>query len=100
MADQPSNIRGPLIDLDGVLYVGGDVIPGAKVSMDESTRMGIQRRYVTNTTTRTAAAVASKPGKTGFDDLWVFQGIDHLENGYARLVFTPPHGSVTSTRPK
>ena len=67
MADRPSNIRGLLIDLDGVLYVGGDVIPGAKEALDALKRMGIQRRFVTNTTTRTAAAVVDKLGKLGFD---------------------------------
>ncbi len=67
MAANHSNIRGLLIDLDGVLYVGGDMIPGAKESLDALKRMGIQRRFVTNTTTRTAAAVVEKLGKLGFD---------------------------------
>lgn len=67
MSPMPPNLRGLLIDLDGVLYVGGEVIPGAREALDRLASMGVQRRFVTNTTTRTAGAVVSKLQKLGFD---------------------------------
>ena len=60
------NIRGLLIDLDGVLYVGGEAIPGAREALEALDDAGIARRFVTNTTTRTAAEVVEKLERLGF----------------------------------
>jgi len=61
-----SDIKGLLIDLDGVLYVGGEAIPGAREALDRLGETGIARRFVTNTTTRTAGEVAAKLADLGF----------------------------------
>jgi len=55
-----NSIQGLLIDLDGVLYVGGQAIPGAREALEQFEEMGIACRFVTNTTTRTAEEVADK----------------------------------------
>ena len=62
-----SNTRGLLIDLDGVLYVGETPVPGAREVLTQLREAGIPRRFLTNTTTRTAAAVVQKLNRLGFD---------------------------------
>ena len=61
------DIHGLLIDLDGVLYVGDGAIDGARQALEDLAERGIKRRFVTNTTTRTAAEVVEKLHKLGFD---------------------------------
>lgn len=63
----PEEIHGLLIDLDGVLYVGDRPIEGAREALDELAGRGIDRRFVTNTTTRTADEVVAKIRKLGFE---------------------------------
>lgn len=62
-----SDIRGLLIDLDGVLYVADTPVPGAQGVIGRLAAEGIPRRYLTNTTTRTAASVLEKLQRLGFD---------------------------------
>lgn len=62
-----SGIRGLLIDLDGVLYVADTPVPGAQGVIERLTAEDIPRRYLTNTTTCTAASVLEKLQKLGFD---------------------------------
>ena len=45
-------MRGVLLDLDGVLYVGDEPVPGAAAAVDWLEREGIPHRYLTNTTSR------------------------------------------------
>ncbi|MGB0372270.1 MAG: TIGR01458 family HAD-type hydrolase [Opitutales bacterium] len=59
-------ISGLLVDLDGVLYVGGEVIPGAIEALDKLREQRIPFRFVTNTTTRTAESLVRKLGRLGF----------------------------------
>jgi HAD superfamily hydrolase (TIGR01450 family) len=49
---------GLLLDLDGVIYIGADPVPGAVEALDECARAGVQLRYVTNNASRTTRAVA------------------------------------------
>ena len=53
MSSSPSEalrgVRGLLIDLDGVVVLRGQAIPGAPEALDELTRRGIPFRIVTNT---------------------------------------------------
>jgi HAD superfamily hydrolase (TIGR01458 family) len=58
-------IRGLLIDLDGVLYVGGAPVPGA-VAAVRRLPAGLPRCYLTNTTTKSAAALRKKLTDMGF----------------------------------
>jgi hypothetical protein len=62
----PTTIHGLLIDLDGVLYVGETPVPGAQQVLKRLDDENIPRRYLTNTTTRTAASVVQKLRRLGF----------------------------------
>lgn len=58
---------GLLIDIDGVLTVSWEALPGAVDVWDEVRRQGVALRCLTNTTSRTRSAVASALGEAGFD---------------------------------
>ena len=60
MRIQEREIRGLLIDLDGVLYVGGKPIPGAVEIVRQLESIGMPRCYLTNTTTKSAASLQQK----------------------------------------
>ncbi len=59
-------VKGLLIDLDGVLYVGHEAIPGAAAKLRELSERGLPWRLVTNTTTRSRAALVHDLGSLGF----------------------------------
>lgn len=63
----PTETKGLLIDLDGVLYVGESPVPGAREVLEQLKAKDIPRRFLTNTTTRTAASVVQKLGRLGFE---------------------------------
>lgn len=63
---QDRTIRGLLIDLDGVLYVGSKAIAGAVAKVDELGRIEFPHLYVTNTTTHSRDALAAKLAALGF----------------------------------
>jgi glycerol 3-phosphatase-2 len=48
-----------LLDLDGVVYIGGAPIPGAPEALHKAKRQGMHLAYVTNNASRTPAAVAA-----------------------------------------
>ena len=64
---QLTEIHGLLIDLDGVLYVGETPVPGAQDLLTQLADREIPRRFLTNTTTRTASSVVQKLKRLGFD---------------------------------
>jgi HAD superfamily hydrolase (TIGR01458 family) len=49
-----------LLDIDGVLHVSGEPIPGAARAVNELREAGHRLRFVTNTTTRTRAVLAGE----------------------------------------
>ncbi len=59
-------IRGWLVDLDGVLYVGGQPIPGAVEAIHQLDAARMPRCYLTNTTTRSTASLRRKLQDLGF----------------------------------
>jgi HAD superfamily hydrolase (TIGR01458 family) len=59
-------IQGLLIDLDGVLYVGETPVTGTQEVLNKLKERNIPRRYLTNTTTRTADSVVQKLRRLGF----------------------------------
>ena len=59
-------IKAVLFDLDGVLYVGDEPIPGAGEALERIAAAGLQRAFVTNTTTRPAREVWEKLQRLGF----------------------------------
>ncbi len=60
-------IEGLLIDLDGVLYIGDKEVSGARGALADLRERGLECRFVTNTTTCTAAEVGDKLERLGFD---------------------------------
>ncbi|MEO6606170.1 MAG: HAD-IIA family hydrolase [Aeromicrobium sp.] len=48
-----------LLDLDGVVYVGADAVPGAVDSLTAAGSAGMKLAYITNNASRTAADVAN-----------------------------------------
>lgn len=61
------DIRGVLIDLDGVLYQGGKAIPGARRTTDYLTEHNIPFRCVSNTTRKCQETICSQLSGMGFD---------------------------------
>ncbi|CDH45628.1 TIGR01458 family HAD-type hydrolase [Candidatus Contendibacter odensensis] len=60
-------INGVLIDLEGVLYVGGYPLPGAREALLSLRAAGIPMRFVTNTTRLTRAAIVNRLELMGLD---------------------------------
>lgn len=58
-------MRGLLLDLDGVFYVGDDPVPGAVETAQWLRRGQVPHLYVTNTTSRPRAAVAATLARLG-----------------------------------
>ena len=61
------DIRGLLIDLDGVLYVGSQVVEGAREAIGFLTNNGYSFRCISNTTRKSRHSVASHLSSLGFD---------------------------------
>ena len=59
-------IRALLIDLDGVLYVEDEPIPGAKQAVDSFREAGLRLRFVTNTTARSRRQTLQRLERLGF----------------------------------
>ena len=60
------DLQALLIDLDGVLYVGDDPIPGAPDAVAALRRRGLALRFVTNTTAHPRAHVLQSLHRLGF----------------------------------
>jgi HAD superfamily hydrolase (TIGR01458 family) len=56
-----------LLDLDGTLYVGNQVIPGALSALQDLRHLKISLRFLTNTTTKTQAQLLAQMRALGFD---------------------------------
>ncbi len=61
----PSAPRGVLLDLDGVLYVGDRLLPGARETLGWLEARGIQRRFLTNTSTKSVGELVEKLNRLG-----------------------------------
>jgi|GEM_PF-4729 len=59
-------IKGVLLDLSGVLYVGGTVLPGAREALQRLQASGLPIRYVTNTSRSPRRRVYDKLCGMGF----------------------------------
>ena len=53
-------MRGLLLDLDGVVYVGNEPVPGSAGMIAWLVREGFPYRYLTNTTSRPRQAIVEK----------------------------------------
>lgn len=54
------DVRGVLLDLDGVVYVGDEPVAGAAATVEWLAREGIPYLFLTNTTSRPRASIAQK----------------------------------------
>ena len=61
-----SSVRVVLIDLDGVLYVEHEPVPGAHEAVERLRDGGRVSRFVTNTTSRSRPATLEKLRRLGF----------------------------------
>lgn len=60
-------VRGILFDLDGVIYVGDEMIAGADEALEWVNSQGIAHLFVTNTTSRPREALCRKLAAMGID---------------------------------
>ncbi len=67
MAERLEGIDAVLLDLDGVLYVEGEPIPGARESVASLRAAGLALRFVTNTTARSRPQTLAKLTALGFE---------------------------------
>ena len=74
-------IRGFLIDLDGVLYIGDHPIAGAQAAIDDLMQKNYIFRFVSNTTRKCRKTIASRLSAMGFD----------IPEEY---IFTPPLAAI------
>ena len=68
-----------LLDLDGVVYLGGHPIAGAAEALDKADAAGMRLAFVTNNASRTPSAVAAQ--LTGLGVRRQRRGRDHLGAG-------------------
>ena len=61
------DLEALLIDLDGVLYVEDEPLPGAADAVEELRSAGLGLRFVTNTTARSRAQTLDKLERLGFE---------------------------------
>ena len=67
MTARTDRIGGLLLDIDGVLVVSWEPIPGAPDALDRLRGAGVPVRLITNTTTVTRAGIADALRRAGFD---------------------------------
>lgn len=65
MADL-GKVKGVLLDMDGVLYVAAQAIPGASEAVAKLNESKIPMRLITNTTTQSHSQLSDKMRKLGF----------------------------------
>lgn len=66
MGESDRTIRGILFDLDGVLYVGSQAVPGAVEAVGRVRANGRLCRFITNTSTQSLASLQRKLKGLGF----------------------------------
>src|SRR5215216_330204 len=60
-------LRALLLDLDGVLYVEDEPLPGARKAVTELRERGLALRFVTNTTSQPRRLILERLRRLGFD---------------------------------
>lgn len=84
---------GLLLDIDGVLHVGDEALPGAARTLEQLAEAGMPIRFITNTSTRTPGALGEKlRGMTlPVDDKDIFSAVSaarrHLERSGAGRIW-------------
>jgi HAD superfamily hydrolase (TIGR01458 family) len=62
-----NDIKGLVLDMDGVLYVGDTMVPGANTALRILREKGVPFRFVTNTSTRPPEELRRKMAALGLD---------------------------------
>ena len=78
-----ARVRGWLLDVDGVLHVGSQPIPGAAELLEDLVAREIPFRLLTNTTTASRATLASRLRAMGLPV--TEESVDHGVDGDRRL---------------
>jgi HAD superfamily hydrolase (TIGR01450 family) len=60
-----AGFRGIVLDLDGVVYLGEEVVPGAPAALEGVRGLGVRVAFVTNNSWRPPERVAEKLGRLG-----------------------------------
>ncbi len=60
-------IKGVIFDLDGTIYVGNTLIPGAKAKIEELRKKGLKVVFFTNAGTRSRKGFSMKLGELGVE---------------------------------
>lgn len=76
-----SRVKAFLIDLDGVLYMGKDPIPGVRECLGHMEELGYSYRFVSNSTRRCRGSVAERLKGLGYDVA-------------CRHIYTPPLAAI------
>jgi len=79
------NIAGLLIDLDGVIYQGGNAIPWARTTLEYLVRRDIPFRCISNTTRKCRQTICTQLSGMGIDI-----PVEHI--------FTPPQAAIAYMR--
>jgi HAD superfamily hydrolase (TIGR01458 family) len=83
-----AGVRGLLLDLDGVILLRGEAVPGAVDAMARLTAQGIPYRILTNTSLVSRATLAGRLARTGIEvpPAWIVSALSATA-GYARDEF-------------
>lgn len=60
-------IRGVVVDLDGTVYLGDDLVPGSVEAIERLREQGLDLLFVTNNPTRTRSAYVERLGEMGIE---------------------------------
>lgn len=83
--DALQGIRGLVVDLDGTLYVGDEVLPGVKTALEALREAGMPMRFLTNTTSKPRSEIVAR--------------LDRMELGIAAdEIFTAPRVAASILR--
>ncbi|MBN9620343.1 MAG: HAD family hydrolase, partial [Actinobacteria bacterium] len=109
MRPVPSPLRGSespltadfdvaLLDLDGVVYIGAQAVPGVPSALAEARRRGMRLGFVTNNAARTPQTVAAHLTELGIPAL-PDEVITSAQAAARYLAERLPTGAVTITAP-
>ncbi len=90
-----------LLDLDGTLYIGNSLIPGATDAIEQLRKANIPLRFTTNTTTKSNASLIAKLRNLGIDavDSELFGAVSATV-AHLRSLDSPPVRLLLSDDPK
>jgi HAD superfamily hydrolase (TIGR01458 family) len=95
--------QGLLIDLDGVVYLGDEAVPGAREAIAWLEDRGVRHLFVTNTTSRPREAIVERLARLGIavaaDEILAPPGAAAswlAERGYRRVCLLVPEATASA----